>query len=147
LLAICIYILPTQLQNRKHLYQNLEAQNIDEPIKNKKFNFIFLAIIILALATYFFSINNNYANACVYLLRVFSIYIIWQKIVAPFLKTKLKYWSIKYATKNQNFHQVQLLIPTYSKLVKPLYAQVAQNHKGIHKLKEFVLGLIVIALK
>jgi hypothetical protein len=148
ILAFWMNKLPIHLQIRKHLYANLQPITVQSKVKvsSKKYKYLLAFCIVLSIGTFFISSKHPLLNASIYLLRTVSVLAVWQWVIVPIWAKWIlaKQSNIKTST---NFVQVRQQLPSIAAMVKPLYQQVASQHKGITIWKEFLLGLIICSTR
>ena len=150
ILAMWMQVLPTQIANRNLNYQHLQAITFAEISTEKKqkskWRIASYILIAAGIISFFIPTQKGIITAIIYLLRTISILAIWQVVVLPIWQQQIVKWSSKYSSNNSMYASVNALLPSIANTVKPLYAEVDSQYKGIKKWKEFLLGLIVLTL-
>jgi hypothetical protein len=146
LLSIWMFRLPAQIQKRKNDYFHITASEELLPSQKKKNNFFIFLLLVIVLLTIFVNNQNAWIVGIVLILRVLAILFIWQMVILPIWQTQMIKWSNKQKLDNPNFNAVQKNVQEIKNITKPLYAEVAKKYSGFTKMKEFLLGLIVVTL-
>lgn len=151
-LGIWMYHLPSQLATRLQWYTHLQpSSEAIQTTQKKSFTWrkvLFLMGPILLLLSFFLApMSQSKMHAGVWLLRTFAIVLVGLYIVLPIWQYCMQKWVKRQQRSFQEIGEVMDFIPKIALYVQPLYKEVAQKYKGIAKIKEFVLGLIVITLR
>lgn len=148
-LGFWINILPQQLEERKHLYDELEPEIIDDVVskgkKKKKLPMLLIFSVLIFISAFLVPDDDPYLNALTLIFRTLAVVIIWILIVAPLWKR----FIIRQLEKNKQIETPLIVerLPYLKMRVKPLYRLISSRYKGLERWKEFVLGIIVIGLK
>lgn len=147
-LGIWMYYLPSQLDRRANLYKDLQPvqPNIVEVRKKKKRGMaLMIFAVLICISTFFLQPGKNSAlSTLVVIFRTITIVLLLVYVVLPLWKIFVTRKLAK--AKSENLKVVLDFMPRISGYVQPLYRHVSANFKGALRLKELVLGLIVISL-
>ncbi|CAN5539410.1 hypothetical protein BH11BAC2_BH11BAC2_05840 [soil metagenome] len=153
MLGIWIPRLPKQLTSRAgkydHLLQPLSNSTLEiEDVRRKKNRIFLFTLLFITLVFLYTGKNAEGSKKLMYIfLRTISAVFIWVTVAVPVFSWLLE----KFLKNSRSNNALQLksimnLLPEFSARAIPLYLEVGKNYKGWKRIREWMIGLIVIGI-
>ena len=105
------------------------------------------SLIILAAIVSVFLMGNNWNKATYVIFRTIAVIAVFIWVINPIFRWLLRRWATKPSlSKARAIQDAMSLLPELRSFVRPAFRLAAAEHKGIKKLKAFVLILIVLSI-
>lgn len=147
-LGVWMYYMPGQISKRAGLYKNLQPgqAGTEKSFKKKRRGLVLMVLaVLISISTFFLQPGKGSGMATfIVIFRTATIVLLWVYVILPLWKAFVTRRLAK--TRSENLKVVLDFMPRISGYVQPLYRYVSAHFKGARRLKEFVLGLIVISL-
>ncbi len=148
-LGYWLYLLPKQLALRKAWYKNVQPITSSTNVTNKKGSYKYILLSILAIATiasFIYTTNNKALQVIITIVRTYTVVSIVYLLLIQLSSKYFSTYSKKIKDTTPLFNNVLQTMPTITGYIKPLYTFVNANYSGVIKWKEFVLGMLVVAV-
>lgn len=147
LLGIWAHRLPLQIEERKNLYKELQAQTSNEKTntgRKKSKKLMLFAAVLLFILSFFLPEADKTQNTLLIVFRTVIVVLIWIFVLMPLWRK----WILKWLNERQQKETPEVLarMPLIASYSRPLLNDLKTRFRGVSLWKEYVIGLIVISL-